>query len=164
MKDMEVFVMKRILILMAAFILLILSGCSSKSEQSIFGEYEFEEVSYLWPLSSSTKNSINRQMEGSKYIINEDLFKIESEGYTVEYSSPKYVKEKISDESTMLSDVKTFIGNDVEYQYTIYDEYENKTMWRLYVSSNDIWIGRYNDRTKNGSEVIVYIYKLAKLE
>jgi len=156
--------MKRILILMTSLILLVLAGCSSKSEQGIFGEYTFEEVSFLSPLSSSTKDSINNQMKGSKYIINEDLFKIESEGYTVEYSSPKYVKEKISDESTMLSDIKTFIGNDVDYQYTIYDKYENKTMWRLYVSSNDIWIGKYNDHTKNGSEIIMYIYKLTKLK
>ena len=35
-------------------------------------------------------------------------------------------------------------------------------MWRLYVSSDCLWIGKYNDNTKNGSEVIMYIYRLSK--
>lgn len=152
--------MRKILVLTTALILLVFqSGCSSESEQSIFGKYSFEEVSYLSPLSSATKDFVNSQMEGSKYTIKEDLFKIESTGYTVEYDSPKYVKEEIPDESTIFSDVYTFIGSDVDYQYTIYDKYGNKTRWRLYVSSDSLWIGNY---TKDGSEVIMYIYKLLK--
>lgn len=155
--------MRRICLLTAGLILLVfLSGCKGGDDKNIFGVYTFDEVSYLSLLSSATKESVNRQMEGSKYTINEDLFKIESTEYTVEYTSPKYVKEKIPNESSVFSDVHTFIGNDVDYQYTIYDQDGNKTMLRLYVSSDCLWISKYNDNTKNGSEVIMYIYRLSK--
>lgn len=155
--------MRRIWMLTAGLILLVfLSGCSSEGEQNIFGVYTFEEVSYLSPLSSATKDYVNSQMEESKYTIKEDLFKIESTSYTVEFSSPKYVKEEISGKSSVLSDVYTFIGSDVDYQYTIYDKDGNKTKWRLYVSSDCLWIGTYNDNTVNGSEVIMDIYRLSK--
>lgn len=109
-------VMKRILMLTVGLMVLVfLSGCSSGGEQNIFGEYTLEEVSYLSPLSSSTKDYVNSQMEETKYTIKDDLFKIESTDYTVEFSSPKYVKEEISNESSVLSDVHTFIGSDVDY-------------------------------------------------
>lgn len=155
--------MRRIWMLTTGLILLVfLSGCSSGGEEIIFGEYTFEEVSYLSPLSSSTKDYVNSQMEESKYTIKEDLFKIESTSYTVEFSSPEYVKEEIPKESSELSDVYSFIDSDVDYQYTIYDKDGNKTKWRLYVSSDCLWIGTYNNNTVDGSEVIMYIYRLSK--
>jgi len=155
--------MRRIWMLTAGLILLVLlSGCSSGDEQNIFGVYTFKEVSYLSPLSSATKDYMNSQMEESKYTIKEDLFKIESTSYTVEFSSPKYEKEEISGEPSVLSDVDTFIGSDVDYQYTIYDKDGNKTKWRLYVSSDCLWIGTYVDNTADGSEIIMDIYRLSK--
>ena len=97
------------------------------------------------------------------YTIKEDLFKVESTNRTIEFVSPKYIKEEISREASVLSDVYTFIGTDVDYQYTIYDEDGVKTNWRLYVSSDSIWIGTYVDNTADGSEIVMYICKLSKL-
>ncbi len=154
--------MRRILMLTAALVLLVLlSGCSSEGEQNIYGVYTFEEVSYLSPLSSTTKDYVNSQMEEAKYTIKKDLFKIESTDYTVEFSSPNYVKEEISGELSVLSDVYTFIGKDVDYQYTIYDKDGHKTKWRLYISSDCLWIGTYVDNTADGSEIIMDIYRLS---
>jgi len=154
---------RRELILITGLVLLVfLSACGREDGQDIFGEYKFKEVSYLSPLSSATKDSVNRRMKGSEYTIKEDLFKIvESTGYTVEYSSPKYVQEEIDEEATLFSDVFTFLGRNVDYQYAVYDEYENKTTWRLYVSSNSLWIGKCN-KAPNGSDIVMYIYKLSK--
>ena len=144
--------MRRMLILTVGLMLLVfLAGCSSGGEQN--GVYTFEVVSYLSPLSSATKDYVNSQMEETKYTIKEALFKIESTDYTVKFSSPKYVKEEISNESSVLADVYTFIGSDVDYQYTIYDKDGNKTKWRLYVSSDCLWIGSYVDNTPDGSEI-----------
>ncbi|MDR7855372.1 hypothetical protein [Tissierella sp.] len=155
--------MKRVLMLTVGLVLLVfLVVCSSESEKNIYDVYTFDEVSYLSPLSSSTKDYVNSQMEETIYAIKEDLFKIESTEYTVEFTSPKYVKEEISKESSLLSDVYTFIGSDVDYQYSIYDNDGNKSKWRLYVSSDSLWIATYNDSTANGSEVIMYIYRLSK--
>ena len=155
--------MRRIWMLIVGLVILVfLSACSSGVEQDIYGAYTFDEVSYLSPLSSATKDYVNSQMEETKYTIKEDLFKIESKDYTVEFSSPKYVKEEISNESSILSDVHTFIGSDVDYQYTIYDKDGNKTKRRLYVSSDCLWIGTYVDNTADGSEIIMDIYKLSK--
>lgn len=154
--------MRRMLMLTVGLMVLVfLSGCSNGCEQSIYGVYTFEEVSYLSPLSSATKDYVNSQMEETKYTIKKTLFKIESTNYTVEFSSPKYVKEEISNESSVLMDVYTFIGSDVDYQYTIYDKDGNKTKWRVYVSSDCLWISTYVDNTSDGSEIIMDIYRLS---
>jgi hypothetical protein len=124
---------------------------------SFYGLYTFEEVSYLSRLSSSTIDYKNEQMAGTKYTIKADLFKIESAKYTYEIKSPNYLKEEMPDEINILSDVRSFIGNEVQYQYSIYPSH-----WRLYVSSDCLWIASYADNTADGSEIIMYIYKLSK--
>jgi len=163
-KHEEAFVIKRVFILIIGLIsLLYLFGCSRGDEQNIiYGTFTFEKVNYLSPLSSSTKDYVNSQMEGTKYTIKEDLFKIESTEYTVEFSSPRYVKEEIPKDPSVLSDIGAFISEDVDHQYTIYDKDGNKTKWRLYVSSDYLWIGTYIDNTADGSEIIFDIYKLTK--
>jgi hypothetical protein len=98
--------------------------------------YKFEKVSYLSPLSSSTIDYINERMVGTKYIIEADLFKIESADNIVEISSPNYVKEEIQSDLSTLYDVHSLDGNEVECQYTICNKEGNKTNWRLYVSSD----------------------------
>ncbi len=154
--------MKNLFILIIILVSLVfLFGCSS-SDQSIYGTYTFDEVSYLSALSSSTKDYVNSQRKGTKYIITEDLFKIDSTDYTFELSSPEYVKEEIPSDPSILSDVHTFIGNYVDYQYTIFDNDGSRTKWRLYVSSDNLWICTYIDNTADGSEVIMDIYKLSK--
>jgi hypothetical protein len=149
------------IILMSTFI-----GCtddrgnsiSNKSENaSFYGIYTFEEVSYLSALSSSTIDYKNQQMAGTKFTIEADLFKIESAENTYEIKSPNYVKEEIPKDFNSLSDVRSFIGNEVKYQYSIHPSH-----WRLYVSSDCLWIASYADNTADGSEIIMEIYKLSK--
>lgn len=155
--------MKRIFILITGLISLIcLCCCSNSNKEDFYGTYTFKEVSYLSPLSSSTVDYINQQMAGTKYIIEADLFKIESTDNTVEISSPKYVKEKITKKCGLLSDIHSIIGDEALYQYTIYNKDGSKTHWRLYVSSDYIWAAAYSDNTINGSEVIMRIDKLSK--
>lgn len=155
--------MKRVFIIIAGLISLVcLSCCSNSNKQDFYGTYTFKEVSYLSGLSSSSIGYINEQMAGAKYTIEADLFKIESSENTFEISSPNYVKEEIQSDSSPLSDVHTLIGNQVKYQYTIYNKDKNKTNWRLYVSSDCLWAATYIDNTANGSEVIMKIYKLSK--
>jgi uncharacterized lipoprotein NlpE involved in copper resistance len=151
--------MKKIVILI--FLLLILSGCSNNSEQ-FFGTYVFEEVSYLSPLSSSTEDYIKEQMSGVEYTISQDLFKIQYDENTMEIISPNYVRESIPQETTVLSNIHSFIGNEVKYQYTILDKDESKTHLRLYISSDYTWVASYADNTADGSEIIMHIYKLSK--
>lgn len=155
--------MKRVFILIAGLISLVCLSCCSKSDkQDFYGTYTFEKVSYLSPLSSSTIGYINERMVGTKYTIEADLFKIESADNTVEISSPNYVKEEIQNDLSTLYDVHTLDGNEVEYQYTICNIDGKKANWRLYVSSDYLWIASYVDNTANSSEIIMSIYKLSK--
>lgn len=155
--------MKKIRALVIGLILLaFLSACNKEDENSFYGVYEFEEVNYLSSAISVSKEYVESYIKGTRCTINEDLFKIEFTGNTIEFLSPKYIKEEIFDETSTLSDIYTLIGNDVEYQYTIYDKDGNKTNWKLYVSSNNLWIGTYTDNTEDGSVVIVDIFKLSK--
>lgn len=155
--------MKRVFMLIVGLISLIcLSCCSISDKHDFYGTYKFEKVSYLSPLSSSTIDYINERMVETKYIIEADLFKIESADNTVEISSPNYVKEEIQIDLSTLCDVYTLDGNEIECQYTICNKKGNKTNWRLYVSSDYLWIASYVDNTANGSEIIMNIYKLSK--
>ncbi|MGH4117714.1 hypothetical protein [Clostridium sp.] len=155
--------MKRIFLLMTILILLLcLSGCSNKDKQDFYGVYTFDKVSYLPSFSSSTIGFINEYFKGSKYTIETGLFKIETPDSTFEIKSPKYAKEEIPDDVNELSNVRSFIGNDeVEYQYTIYNNDGSKTYWRLYISSDCVWIASYQDNPANGSEIIINIYELS---
>lgn len=154
--------MKRIFLLVTVLLLLLcLSGCRNKDKQPFYGVYTFDKVSYLSSLLSSTIGFVNEHFKGSKYTIETDLFKIETPDSTFEIKSPKFVKEEIPDDFNELSNVRSFIGNEVKYQYTIYNDDGSKTHWRLYISSDYVWIGLYQDNTANGSEIIMYIYKLS---
>jgi hypothetical protein len=150
----------------SAIFTVILFGCAGSTENPIsnesgiaalYGTYTFKEVSYLSGLSSSTVEHKNKQMTGTKYTIETDLFKIESKENTYEIKSPKYVKEEIPDDTKIFSDIRSFIGDDVECQYSIYPSH-----WRLYVSPDCLWIASYADNTADGSEIIMQIYKLSK--
>ena len=155
--------MKRIFMFIAVLILLFCSSCSKNGDkQGFYGIYTFEEVSYLSLLSSSTIDYVNERMVGTKYTIEADLFKIETSDDTVEINSPDYVKEEIKNSLPVPSDVYASISDDIKYQYTIYKKDGAKTNWRLYVSPENVWIGSYVDNTANGSEIIMYIYKLSK--
>jgi hypothetical protein len=151
--------MRRGFILLAVLVSLFFYSNSAKV--NFYSKYTFEEVSYLSPLSSSTIDYINERMTGTKYTIEADLFKIDSEDSTVEIISPNYVKEEVQNGLLILTDVRTLIGNDVKYQYTIYNRDGKRTNWRLYVSSDNLWIASYVNNTANGSEIIMSIYKLS---
>lgn len=153
--------MKRLSI--AGLILLIcISGCGNGDNQDFYGIYTFNEVSYLSVLSSSSSDFINKMLAGTKYTIKKDLFSVKTTDNTFEISSPSYVKEEIPKNPPPLADVRTFIGNEVEDQYTIYNKDKDKTHLRLYVSSDCLWIASYADNTANGSEIIMDIFKLSK--
>jgi len=155
--------MKRVFTLIVGLVLLFCLSCSrNNNEHGFYGTYTFEEVSYLSLLSSSTIDYMNERMAGTEYTIEADLFKIEASDNTVEINSPNYIKEEIKDSIPAAFDAYTAISEDVKYQYTVYKKDGTKTNWRVYASSDTVWIGSYVDNTANGSEIIMYIYKLSK--
>jgi hypothetical protein len=156
--------MKRLIIFLVSLSLFVsLNGCSSNNKHNFYGTYSFEEVSYLSGLSSSTIDYYAEKMTGTKYTIEDNLFKIEyTSNDAVEISSPNYIWEEIPDDTDLFSDVRSFLGEDVEYQYTIYTEDGSKTGWRLYVSSENLWIAYYVHNTVDGSEIIKDIIRVSK--
>jgi len=151
---------------MSVLILLIcLSGCNNKDKQDFYDVYTFDKVSYLPPESSSTIDFVNKYFKGCKYTIEPDLFKIEYPDHSFEIESPNYVEEAIP--IYEIDTVRSSIGNDeIVMQYTIYDNDGNKTCWRLYISSDCVWIALYEDERpliKQGKYYInMNIYKLSK--
>ena len=152
--------MKKIYLLIMLFVFLV--GCGNTDIENLYGEYYFEEVSYLSFFSSSTSEYLETKMERTKYIVEENLFKIELLDNISEISNPNYVGEEIPSDSEILADIGNILGNDIEYQYSIYSKNGDKTYLRLYVSSDSIWIASYADNTADRSEIIMYIYKLSR--
>jgi hypothetical protein len=153
--------MKKILLFSVLSLFIILVGCSSDGKDNIYGEYIFEEVSYLSPISSSLKESLNERMKNSTYLIQEDLYKVQSSEVNIEVISPKYVKEKIDADSLALFDTNFFRMNNIQSQYSIYDQKDNRTNSMLFVSPNDIWIAINTNVAPNGQLVIFYLFKLS---
>lgn len=147
--------------------LLCLSCCSNEDKKAFYGVYTFDKVSYLPPSSSSTIDFVNEYFKGSKYTIEPDLFKIEYPDHTFEIKSPNYVEEAIPLHE--IDTVRSSIGNDnVVCQYTIYNN-GNKTNWRLYISSDCVWIALYQNESADRVVIMqgkyyinINIYKLSK--
>ena len=153
--------MKKILLFSALSLFIIMVGCSSDEKNNIYGEYVFEEVSYLSPISSMSKDGLIENMKDSKYSIQEDLFEVQSSGLNIEVVSPKYVKEEIDDDSFAIFDVNFFKMNNIKSQYSIYDKDGNKTNSMLFASPNDLWISTNTNVTPNGQLAFFNIIKLS---
>lgn len=153
---------KGFILITGLLVLIFFGGCGNKDKNDFYDTYTFKEVTYLSPLSSATKDYLNESMAETKYIIKEDLFKIESGDDTFEISSPEYVKEDVKIDESPLFDDRILQENEIKYQYDIKNKDGSKTNWRLYASSNYLWIASYVDNTANGSEIIMSIFRLSK--
>ena len=100
-------------------------------------------------------------MAYSKYTVEADLFKIEGKDFTFEVSSPSYVKEDIQYDISPLLDDQILRDNMLQHQYVIKDKDGNKTLWKLYVSPDNLFVASYHN-SAYGSEVIWEIAKLSK--
>ncbi len=136
-------------------------------KQDFYGTYNFEEVTYLSPISSSFIGHVNEQMAETRYTIKSDLFKIDSKYNGVEIISPIYVKVEI-DNNSYIYPISILDSKEVNEQYNIFYEDGSATDLRLYVSSDSLWIASYVPIASpivigsSGSEMIVSIYKLSK--
>jgi hypothetical protein len=154
--------MKRAFLFFAGLALLVgIIYFNNNDERNFYGKYTFEKVSYLPYFSSSTVDYEEEKMAGTKYTIEANLFKIESADNTVEINSPYFAREEIPNNVSSLCDVRSFIGNKVQTQYTVYPKGGNKTSWRLYVSKDCLWIASVAKKA-DGLEIIMYIYKLSE--
>jgi hypothetical protein len=157
--------MKRVVLLIVGFALIILLIFLSYNEnadiQDFYGTYTFDELIYLTEFSSSLIDTVNESRAGTIYTIETDLFKIESKDINVEISSPSYVKEDVQPVSSPLFDGDILQDNGVKHQYDIKDKDGNKTMWKLYVSPECLFVASYHN-SAFGSEVIWEIAKLSK--
>lgn len=149
------------------FILIILLsffyGCSN--ENSIFGNYEFKDVIFLSPVSSSTIDSMKDKMEGTKYIIQKDVFKITPTDNQFEILNPTYKKEKINSDTVEDFNKAVFNAVSIEeykekYKYTIYTKNNQKVKYYLYSLDNELWIASYVDNTANKQDLIMYIFQI----
>ncbi len=150
------------------FILIILLsffyGCSN--ENSIFGNYEFKDVIFLSPLSSSTVDYMKDKMKGTKYTIQKDIFSISSKDNQYEILNPTYIKEKIDDNiiqdfnNAVFKDSISFNEYKEKHRYTIYSKNKQKAKYYLYSLDNELWIASYVDNTANKQDIIMYIFRI----
>lgn len=160
--------MKRIMLLIIAVVLLLctLVGCN-KDVNTIFGEYEYEDVIYLIPLSSSTIDSFKDQTKDTKYTIQKDIFKIDKLGKQYEISNPTYKKEMMDDEmfqgidKTVLDTVSIKEYKE-KFRYTIYSD-DNNDKFYLYSLDDELWIAPDVRKTPTNEELIWSIIKLKKM-
>lgn len=158
--------MKRILLLITAFasiIFIIFLFCNGNADkQNFHGTYTFDELVYLTGLSSSTVDYANKTRADTKYTIEAELFKIESNYINIEVSNPDYVNEDVQFDSFLLLFNEHIIQDyGFKYQYDIKDKDGNKINWKLYISPEHLFIASYHN-SPNGSEIIWEIAKLSK--
>ncbi len=128
--------------------------------------FEFEELLYLSPLSSSTFDYAENKMKGTKYIISNELFEIDypdEDDYKIR--NPKYTEEKMTDDMIRAFEKSTMTRVSIseykeKYRYTIYTEENIKTNFYLYALDGQLWLSSYADNTADKSEITMYIWKL----
>jgi len=162
--------MKKIILLALMLVLgNSLLGCSKDSDIAISGKYEFDEVMYLSPLSSSSKDYINKKNQGTVYTINKDSFEIVSSENDYEISNLIYKRKKMDDDLVQSFNDSVWVSGwgtvsiseyKEKYQYSIYNEENEKINLYLYSMDGELWIASYTDNTANNSEIIMSIYKL----
>lgn len=154
--------MKKVVLLIVGFItiifLIFLAYNGNADKQDFYGTYTFDKLIYLTGLSSSSLDYATKTNADTKYKIEADLFTVEN---LVEISSPSYVKEDVQFDSSPLFDDQIIRDYGFKYQYDIKDKDGNNTNWRLYVSSECLFVASYHNSPK-GSEVIWKIAKLSK--
>jgi hypothetical protein len=138
---------------------------NSDNDNAILGEYEFDNIIYLSPLSSSTIDYMEESMKGTEYIISKDTFEITSSVNSYIILEPIYEKKEMKEEM-----IRAFSNAELEtialdaykekYQYSIYDKDNNKINFYLYAMDGELWLASYVDNTANNAEIIMYIYKL----
>ncbi len=164
---------KTILILLVFSLIICQFGCSN-NEKTIYGTYTFDKIIYLSGLSSSTPDYLAEKKAGTKYIINEDSFEIIYPRVADNNHKRKvnYKREKISKKQTE-SLVKLFNSYNFstvsinkykkKYKYTMYNEYlgETKKMAPyIYTMDDEVWVVNYVDNTADNSDIVMSIYKL----
>ena len=125
-----------------------------------YGNYIFEEVSVLSPLSSASIGWKNEQSAGKTYTIREDLFEMRSADHAITFENPTYELCEVSGEGDGIN--KGFTNytsaRRVDAAYKILDENKEPTHFKLYTSSeypDRVWISDYCDNTATGTEIIV---------
>lgn len=116
--------MKKLLVCTILFTIIFhITGCSTNLNDNFYGDYTFNEVMYLSPLSSATKDSINDRMDKTRYTIKAESFKVEGSEYTFEISSPKYIEDDEKYDSPLLFGLDDFLDG-VDHKYIVLDENE----------------------------------------
>ncbi len=150
---------KKLLAVAAGLLLVVgLASCSAKAD--IYGTYTFDKVSFISPVSSLTADYLNEKLQGTEFSIEQDEFSIAFADAQIKIASPTYTKEEIPTDQDVLSDASCVIGNEIEYQYTIYNEDGDFTGWRLYASKDTLWISSYVEDFSERGEITLFIYKL----
>ena len=125
-----------------------------------YGNYIFEEVSVVSPLSSSTFDGKNEQKEGNTYIFSENLFEISGKDFEFSVLNPKYEACGLPEEDDVINKGVNQIAAiyRIDAQYRILTEDGEQTHLKVYISSvypDRIWIADYNDNTADGTEILV---------
>lgn len=152
--------MKKIILLALMFLFTnYFLGCSSDNNITISGKYGFDKIIYLSSLSSSTKDYMEKGMEGTAYKISKESFEIVNSESHYKISKPTYKREKMDDDLVQAFNDSVFGTVSIseykeKYQYSIYNNQNDKTNFYLYSMNDELWIASYVDKTA------YYIFKL----
>jgi hypothetical protein len=130
------------------------------------GSFEFDQLLYLSPLSSSTFDYAESQMNGTKFKISDDLFEIDYPNWDdFRIRRPVYAREAMTDDMirTFENSMKGKVSISEytrKYRYTIYMNGDHKTNYRLYALDDELWLSSYADNTADKSEIVMNLWKL----
>lgn len=159
---------RKILFIIVTLLATLILGCNNTKRGEIYGKYKFNDVIYLSSLSSSSIDYIKDNMLKAEYNIEKDNFKIISNEVNYEISKPIYKKKKMNEDmekafsESVLNAVSIKSYKD-KYQYTILNSENVKTNFYIYSLDDEVWIGYYVDNTADNSDILMYIYKLEKI-
>lgn len=143
--------MLKFILLVFAFIF---ATACTKSNPLEGEKFRFKDLEVLSLFSSSTEDYFKEQHKDYTYIISKESFTISNnEEIIIEINTPKYIKEEIEVPEEGITTPK----------YTICDENNKKTNYRVYEYNDKIFLDEYVEDNNTDKDMIMYTIELYKI-
>ena len=156
--------MKREIVILFTLLFIIMISVIFR-KNNIYGNYTFDDLIILSPLSSWTNDYYIEKNEETQYIIQKKYFKILfQDGQNFEIKNPLYKKEEMNE--ALINKFNTAVTNKIslknykeKYQITIYNINNENSIhtFRLFLLDDEIWLALYYNIDE---DIIAEIVKL----
>lgn len=137
-------------------------GPTEPKQDGFYGNYQLEEVVYISPLSSASKEYLEKLLDNAVYTISEDEFTIRFDEKVVEIPNPAYLSEPVDvSDMPFMEEVDPGFGDKVLEQYTVQTG-ADPAYYKLYITADGLYLANYTISSTNDEISFIQVDKLVR--